>query len=312
MRKLLLLTLLFGCATTTPPSAPAAPPPVDKTAAMQHLDGFLPLYWDAASGKLFLRIPRPGEELIHVTSLAGGVGSNPLGLDHAEMGESQIVRFERIGLKVLLVQPNLRFRALSNDAAERRSVDDSFAKSVLWSFTVDSEDASGVLVDATDYFLSDQHGVADRLREAKQGSYEVDKSRSAIYVPHTKAFPRNTEVEAIVTLETHDHPGTNVSDVTPTPRLVTVREHHSFVALPPPGYVPRHTDSRVGVFGIEFYDYASPFTGPIMKRWIVRHRLQKKDPTAAVSDPVEPLVYYDDPGVPEPIPDALLEGASWW
>jgi len=311
----LFLLLFLGCATAPPsPTSPTVTPPApaDKTAKMTKLDGFLPLYWDAENGKLFMRITHPGQEMIHVTSLPGGVGSNPIGLDHGEMGESQIVRFDRIGPKVLLMQPNVRYRALSSDPSERRSVDDSFAKSVLWSFTVDSEDANGVLVDATDYFLSDQHGVEQRLRDAKQGSYSADRGRSAIYLPRTKAFPRNSEVEAIVTFETHDRPGTQISDVTPTPTIVTVREHHSFVALPPPGYEPRRTDPRVGVFGIEFYDYASPFTGPIMKRWVVRHRLQKKDPSAALSDPVEPLVYYVDPGVPEPIRSALIEGASWW
>jgi len=279
---------------------------------MQKIDGYLPLFWDAEGGKLYLQISRLGQEMIHVTSLPGGVGSNPIGLDRNETGDSRIVRFDRIGPKVLLVELNTRYRALSGDESERRAVEDSFAKSVLWSFKVESSDADGVLVDATDYFLSDQHGVAQRLRDAKQGNYALDRNRSAIFLPRTKAFPRNSEVEAILTFETHDRPGPLISGVTPTPELVTVREHHSFVALPPPGYKPRRTDPRVGVFGIEFYDYASPFTGPLEKRWIIRHRLEKKDPGAAISDPVEPLVYYVDPGAPEPIRSALVEGASWW
>src|SRR5204862_3653924 len=255
---------------------------------------------------------RLGEEMINVTSLPGGVGSNPIGLDRNEMGRTRIVRFDRVGPKILLVEPNQRFRALSDDETERRAVADSFATSVLWAFKVETSEGDAVLVDATDYFLSDQHGVAQRLRDARQGGYALDRNRRAIYLPRTKAFPRNTEVEATLTFETHERPGPLVSGVTPHPELVTVREHHSFVALPPPGYKPRRTDPRVGVFGIEFYDYASPFTGPLEKRWIVRHRLEMKDPSAAVSEAVEPLVYYVDPGAPEPIRGALVEGASWW
>jgi Met-zincin/Domain of unknown function (DUF5117) len=317
-----LLLLLSACASTPvpqpppPPAAPAPPAPrsdiASKTAKMQKIDGFLPLFWDADAGKLYMRIARPGEEMINVTSLPGGVGSNPIGLDRNEMGRTRIVRFERVGPKVLLVEPNQRFRALSGDETERRAVADSFATSVLWAFKVEASEDDAVLVDATDYFLSDQHGVAQRLRDTRQGNYALDRNRSAIYLARTKAFPRNTEVEATLTFETHERPGPLVSGVTPHPELVTVREHHSFVALPPPGYKPRRTDPRVGVFGIEFYDYASPFTGPLEKRWIARHRLEKKDPTAAVSEAVEPLVYYVDPGAPEPIRSALVEGASWW
>src|SRR5436305_1996935 len=224
MKKLAaLLLILAACASgRTPsastaagrgaqraPTAPAPPPaPADaiaaKTAKMQKLDGYLPLFWDADSGKLYLEIARIGEEMIDVTSLPGGVGSNPIGLDRNEMGDSRIVRFDRIGPKVLLVEPNQRFRALSNDESERRAVADSFATSVLWSFKVETSEGNAVLVDATDFFLSDQHRVAQRLRDAKQGGYTLDRNRSAIYLPRTKAFPRNTEVEAILTFETHE------------------------------------------------------------------------------------------------------------
>ncbi|HEX3108867.1 MAG TPA: zinc-dependent metalloprotease, partial [Thermoanaerobaculia bacterium] len=169
-----------------------------------------------------------------------------------------------------------------------------------------------VLVDATDFFLTDMHGVSRALSDAKQGNYSVDKNRSAIYLERTKAFPRNTEVEATLTFVTNERPGNLISGVTPTAEAVTVREHHSFVALPEPGYKPRRADPRVGIFGIDFADYASPFTGPLEKHWIARHRLEKKDPNAAVSEPIRPLVYYVDNGCPEPIRSALVEGASWW
>ena len=259
-----------------------------------------------------MEIGRLGEEMIYQVSLASGVGSNPIGLDRGQLGRTYLVRFDRTGPRVLMVQPNLRYRAVEGSSGEQRAVEESFASSVLWSFPVETETAGRLLVDATSFFLRDAHGVARRLRETNQGSYSVDASRSAIYLPRTKAFPKNSEIEAVITLTTTDRPGRLVSSVTPTPEIVTVRQHHSFVELPPPGYKPRRLDPRAGFFGIEIYDYASPFHEPLEKRFIARHRLQKKDPNAAVSEVVEPIVYYVDHGAPEPIRSALVEGASWW
>jgi uncharacterized protein DUF4953/uncharacterized protein DUF5117 len=309
MKKLfaLLILALAACATSAPPPVANTPPP--PAAAPQ---GFMPVEWDAANGKLLLHINRFNDDFLYVVSLPAGVGSNPIGLDRGELSNTHLVHFERIGPKVLLIESNTQFRALSNDPNERHAVEDSFARSVLWGFKVDKSEGDGVVVDATDFFLSDMHGVANRLRATQQGNYSVDKNRSAIYLPRTKSFPKNTEIEAMLTFETHDRPGPLVSGVTPVPQLVTVREHHSLVQLPPPGFKQRKLDPRVPFFGVEFNDYASPFTGPIEKRWIARHRLEKRDPNAPISEPIEPIVYYVDNGVPEPIRSALVEGASWW
>src|SRR5438067_3799914 len=314
MKRLAISLLLLAACTTTAP----IPTPVEKsafetkTAHLQKFDGYIPLYWDAENGKLLMQISRFGEELLYQSSLPAGVGSNPIGLDRGLLGQTQIVTFDRIGPKVLMTASNYRFRAISDDAAERHAVADSFARSVMSSFKVEASDATSVLVDATDFFLSDQQGIMRTLRQTQQGSYTLDRNRSAIYLPRTKAFPRNTEIEALLTFQTSDRPGPFVSGVAPIPDSVTVRAHHSFVQLPPPGYTPRRADPRVGVFSVDFFDYASPFTGPIQKQWIARHRLIKKDPDAAVSEPVEPIVYYVDAGAPEPIRSALIEGASWW
>ena len=298
------LLLLTACTTTapTPPPAQPASPPAPAARQVTDLEGFIPLRWNAEEGKLLMEITRFNEELIWQVSLASGVGSNPVGLDRSQLGATHLIRFERVGPRVLMVEPNQAYRALSNDAAERRAVEQSFATSILAGFKIEATTPRGVLVDATEFFLSDAHGVARRLREAQQGSYSLDRNRSAIHLERTKAFPRNTEVEATLTFTTSDRPGALVRDVTPTAEVITVREHHSFVALPEPGFVPRRQDPRVGVFGIEFYDYASPFTEPITKRWIAKHRIE----------PGKPIVYYVDNGVPEPIRSALVEGASWW
>lgn len=282
-----------------------------RTKGLQKLDGYMPLYWDAENGKLFLEIERFNAEFLYQVSLPTGVGSNPIGLDRGQLGSTNVVFFERTGQKVLLVRPNYRYRAITDNAQERRAVEESFARSVLWGFKVEATEDARVLVDATAFFMRDAHGVIETLHRANQGRFQVDESRSSFFLARTKNFPLNTEVETQLTF-TGDEPGRLVRETVPTPQAVTVREHHSFVALPDAGYTPRRLDPRVGVMGVEFYDYASPFTEPIEKRWINRHRLQKRDPNAAVSEPIKPIIYYVDSGAPEPIRSALVEGASWW
>jgi hypothetical protein len=301
-----------------PTIAPAAatdaaqtPTITEKTNGAQKLPGYFNLYWDAKQGKLWLEIDKWSSEFLYQSGLPAGIGSNDIGLDRGQLGETRIVRFERSGPKVLLMQENLDYRAVSNDVDERRAVRDSFAESALWGFTVAAEENGHVLVDATDFLLRDAHHIPATLSREKQGSYKLDSSRCAIYLPQTKNFPLNTEVEATLTFA-GDEPGAWVREVTPAPESITVREHHSFVQLPPPGYKPRVYDSRSSFFGIGYMDYATPVSEPIVKRFIARHRLEKKDPKAAISEPVQPIVYYVDRGAPEPIRSALIEGASWW
>jgi Met-zincin/Domain of unknown function (DUF5117) len=282
-----------------------------KTASAQKLPGYFNLYWDAKAGKLWLAIDKWNIDFLYQSSLPAGIGSNDIGLDRGQLGATHIVRFERIGNKVLLIQKNMGYRAISNDPDEQRAVRDSFAESVLAGFTVAAEEGGAALVDATDFFLHDDHHVPETLKRTRQGSYRLDPQRSAIYLPQTKNFPLNTEVEATLTFA-GDDPGPWVRQVTPSPESVTVREHHSFVQLPPPGYHPREYDPRSSFYGIRYFDYATPISAPIVQRFTARHRLEKKDPSAAVSEAVKPIVYYLDRGAPEPIRAALLEGANWW
>jgi hypothetical protein len=306
----LALGLLVGSAIATPDST-QTPTIAEKTAGTQKFAGYFSLYWDAKQGKLWLEIDKWNAEFLYQSGLSAGVGSNDIGLDRGQLGKTRIVRFERSGPRVLLLQENLNYRAVSTDADERRAVHDSFAESALWGFTIVGEEKDHALVDATDFFLRDAHGVPEALRRAKQGAYHLDASRCAVDLPQTKNFPLNTEVEATLTFA-GDEPGTWVRQVTPSPESITVREHHSFVQLPPPGYKPRVYDPRSSFFGISYMDYATPISEPIVKRFIARHRLEKKDPRAAMSEPVQPIIYYLDRGAPEPIRSALLEGARWW
>src|SRR5271154_3161322 len=289
----------------------------NRVTNLQKMDGFFPLYWEAKTGKLLLEIPSFGKDFLFLDQLPYGIGSNDLFLDRGQLGNEHIVHFMRSGNKVLLVQPNLAFRSSSSDDSERAAVKQSFAESVLFGFKVEAEQAEAqgghVLVDATDFFLLDAHGVAERLAQAKQGKYTLDPTRSAILPESTKNFPRNTEVEAILTF-TNDAPEANsyVADVTPDPHALTVREHYSFIELPGPGYTPRAYNPNAGFFSAGYRDYSAPLGAPLDQLFITRHRLQKKDPAAAISDPVEPITYYVDRGAPEPIRSALVEGARWW
>jgi len=282
-----------------------------KTSAMQAYSGFFNFYWDAKAGKLWLQIDEWETEFLYINSLAAGVGSNDIGLDRGQLGESRVVKFERIGPKVLLVQPNYSYRAISQNAAEKESVEQAFARSVLWGFEVAAETGDSVLVDATDFFMRDAHHVVRTLKRTKQGDYKLDATRSAFYLPRTKSFPKNSEVEVTLTF-TGDSPGDWVRSVVPTPEAITVRQHHSFVQLPDDDYEPRLFDPRAGYFGISYQDYATPISAPLTRRFVSRHRLRKKDPSAALSEPVQPIIYYVDPGAPEPIRSALVTGAGWW
>ena len=283
----------------------------EKTSGFEKHEGFFDYYWDVRSGKIWLEIDRWQDEFLYVHSLSTGVGSNDIGLDRGQLGRTRLVRFERIGPRVLLIESNTGFRATSDNATERRAVLEAFAESVLWGFEVAAEEDGRVLVDAADFFLSDAHRVIQTLAEVDEGEYRLEASRSAFYLPRTRNFPRNTEVEATLTF-TSDKPSPLVSSVTPSPESLTVRQHHSFVQLPDSDYQPRQWDPRAGYWSTNFMDFAAALDEPVEKRLIGRHRLQKTNPGAAPSEVVEPIVYYVDPGTPEPVRSALIDGAKWW
>ena len=272
---------------------------------------------------MFLQINNTGEEFIYQSSLARGVGSNDLGLDRGQLGDTKLVEFYRSGPKILLIEKNTSYRANTPDTAERLAVESSFGRSVIWGFEVVAESESAALVNATDFFLRDSHGLATKLSRRQQGNYSTDGSRSAIFLPRTRAFPDNSEVEAIVTFtgnQKFKEGGEVASDilatVVPDVTSFTVHLHHSFIRLPDDQYQPLGYDPRSGIIGTDwgngFFDYAAPIGQPIRTMYGHRHRLEKIDPSAAISEAVEPIIYYLDPGAPEPVRSALLEGAGWW
>jgi hypothetical protein len=334
-----VVTAIVGT-TFTPATADQAQPPAgrrggdpivsiaERTKGMKKIDGFFPLYWDEEGGRLWLEVPKLDVEVLHSTGFGTGLGSNDIGIDRGALTGSRIVKFERVGPRLLMVQPNYRYRGTSSNPAEVRDVQEAFARSVLWGFPIAAASDGRVLVDFTDFLVRDANDIAGRLRP---GTYRFDAGRSAVYLPMTQAFPKNTEVEAELTFVRQPGgagaggPGggrgggaggggffEGVASVAATGEAASIRVHHSLVELPDPSYRPRAADPRAGYFGISYEDFAAPLGQPLTKRFIARHRLEKKDPSAPISDPVEPIVYYVDPGAPEPIRSALVEGARWW
>lgn len=284
----------------------------DKTKNFKKMEGFFTFWWDAANGKIWLQVDKFDKPFLYVNALPAGLGSNDIGLDRGQIGGQKIVYFNKVGKKLLLVQPNYAYRATSADAKEKKAVTESFAQSIIASFVVDEDEGDKVLVDATNFFLRDAHGVADRIKSMRQGTYVFNESRSAIYFQNTKNFPLNSEFEATITFTGGSDAGKFVTTVTPSAEAITVRMHHSFVQLPDSNFTPRRYDVRSGYFGISYFDYSTPFTDPIEQLFIAKHRLQKKNPSAAKSEPIKPIIYYLDNGTPEPIRSALMDGAKWW
>ena len=217
----------------------------EKTKDMRKQEGFLNFYWEETTGKIWLEINKTDTEILYQQSLPAGLGSNDIGLDRGLLGETRIVKFSKVGRKILMIAPNYAYRAVTKEANEKRAVEQSFAQSTLWGFTVEAETNKSVLVDATDFILRDAMRVGNRIRLAQQGTFTFDKTRSAIYLERTKNFPLNTEIEATITLTNADGTlGNFVQSVTPSAEAITLRMHHSFVQLPDNDYQPRAFDAR--------------------------------------------------------------------
>ncbi|MBN3583502.1 zinc-dependent metalloprotease [Algoriphagus aestuarii] len=305
MKKIFYLSFVF---LLTLSSAIAQEVDLSKFTKME---GFVDFYLDEDKGKIYLEIEDLEKEFLYVSSLTAGVGSNDLGLDRGQLGDTRIVEFRKTGNKIFLVQKNYSYRAYSDNPAEVKSIKDAFAESTLWGFDVTQKNGESYIVEATKFYMEDTHGVGNRLSRSRQGTFRTDASRSSLYYPTTKNFPKNTEVEAVITL-TGQITGRELSSVTPGSDAVTVRQRHSFIELPDLDYEKREFDPRGGYFSISYMDFTTPITEPILKRFISRHRLEKTDPSAAISDVVEPIVYYLDRGTPEPVASALIEGGNYW
>ncbi|MFK7833969.1 MAG: zinc-dependent metalloprotease [Winogradskyella sp.] len=278
---------------------------------LKTYEGYFDFYYEESTDKIYLKVEKLNDEFLYINSLASGVGSNDIGLDRGQLGNERLVYFKKAGNKLLLIQPNLKYRANTDNALEKKSIEQAFAQSVLFGFKILSKKDAPFIIDFTPFLMEDTHGVANRLKARKEGTYKIDATKSALALERTKAFPENVEFEALLTFKGQPT-GRNLRSVAPTASLISLVQHHSFIKLPDDNYQPRAFDTRSGALSISYLDYTTPIQEDIKKRFITRHRLEKKNPKAEISKAKEPIIYYLDPGTPEPVRSALLEGARWW
>ena len=273
--------------------------------------GYFDYIYNNDNGKITLAVDKLDQEFLYVNSLSRGIGNNDLGLDRGQLGNSRVVYFTKKGDKIFLIQPNLRYISTSSNTLENKAVDQAFARSVLYGFKILKSENDIHYIDLTPFILQDAHGVSLRLKNRNSGSYSLDLSKSAVDLERTKAFPKNIEFDIMLTFVGNPR-GSLVSSVTPTPSNLTVNQHHSFIQLPDNNYKKRRFDPRSGSNPFIVYDYSTPINEPTEQRYIVRHRLEKKNNQSDISEAIEPIVYYLDNGTPEPVKTALLEGGKWW
>ena len=284
-----------------------------RTSGYEKLDGFIPVYLDVRLGKILLELPQDSTRALIVMTQATGLGSNPIGIDRGSDGAANVVRFDRDGERVLVVFENWTYRSSeTSNAAHQRTVQEAFPPSTVAALPIVANEGGRLLVDAGDLVMRDWNRVAETLMSSRQGAYTVARDRSSIYRPYTKAFPGNTEIDVALTFTTNGVPGPIVDRVVPDGHALTLRQHLSLLPLPNDGYEPRAWDPRVGYFGITFNDYAQPIQRPLQVRWIARHQLERANPADPNSPIKNPIVYYVDRGIPEPVRTATLEGVRWW
>ena len=275
----------------------------------------LPLQYEEDTGRVLLEVRELDAPLIYANNLAAGLGTSGPLLDRGQMGNEMLVRFERRGAKVLLVEENTDHRALSDNEALQRSVDESFARSVLAAFEIEEERDGALVVDATDFFLTDVFDIKRRIEGAEMGRPSLDADRSYIEPEYTAAFPENSEIRAALTFAV-DEPSSELQTHTPDGRSVTLEQQHSFLALPDEEYEPREFHPRAGIFPHVFFDFAQGHDTDYRQRWLWRWRLVPSDKEAYLDgelvEPEEPIVFYMDPAIPEPYRSTFIEGGLWW
>jgi hypothetical protein len=300
--------------STVVAQAPVAPGTsiAARVTGMERFDGFLPIYLDSHQARILLEIPRDSTRALLLVSQATGLGSNPIGIDRGASGETRVARFDHDGDRVLLVLENWAYRGSPTNADHARSIAEAFPPSTVASMPLLAEENGRLLVDATDVVLRDWNDVGQALAQAQQGAYTVARDRSSLYRPYTRAFPENTEIDASLTFAATGQPGPIVASIVPDGKAFTLRQHLSFVKLPGAGFRTRERDPRVGFFGVTFKDYARPIQQSLAVTLASRHRLERVDPNDPRSPIKEPIRYYIDRGIPEPIRSATLEGVKWW
>ena len=320
----LIFLAVTACAQSPAPSRTEKVTLASRTGGLSRHEGFFPYYWDEKKGDILFEFSSAAlsREFLYFSGLGSGIGSTEVFADRSTFNRSAVCRLRRVGSRVLVVQENTQFRAENGSRELKHSVEESFPTSVLASLPIEAEQDGTVLVNASPVLLRDAADLLSQLRRptrARGGvlirepsahgpDWRLDNDRSFYDPDHSGDFPLNTEIEFLLTFTTDSEGELNQPD----PHALSVREHHSFVALPETGYEPREQDPRVGFFTVDFDDFSQPYDRPLRRYFISRWRLQKKDPNAALSEPVKPIVFYLDRAIPEPVRSAARQGALWW
>ncbi|HEX9794092.1 MAG TPA: zinc-dependent metalloprotease, partial [Planctomycetota bacterium] len=232
---------------------------------------------------------------------------------------NRVVRWEKRGDEILLRDVQYRIRA-GETGGVAKSVAATSVMPIIQSFPVLAwgKDQAAV-IDVTDVFMGDLPEFSAKRNLDASG---VDSKRS--YLESVKAFPENIETSVMMTYRLNSSSGApsgggrrgpfpgGGSRRDPTQGAVTVELHHSMVKLPARPMVPRKYDDRVGFFGVSFEEYDGQEHEVETVRYITRWRLEKKDPAAAVSDPVKPITFYVGRGVPDKWRPYVHQGIEMW
>ena len=287
---------------------------LDEIAGLEHRAGLFDIYIDKSKGRVLAALPKASEtgvsgRYLLASYLTAGLGSNPMGLDRSAPTQAEIIHFRLAGGKIYAVVENHDYRASADNPNEQMSVENSFAKSIVWSGDVIAQDTDSgrILIDLSSYLVRDPVRVAARLAGRKQGSFKLAKDRSFVETGAAFMFPLNAEFDATITFK-GTKPGYEVRTTTPVPEAVTLIAHTSFMKLPDDDYKSRQYDDRAGLLLSSHVDMSAPLNGDTIVRLAERFRLEKNDQGQVI----KPIVFYVDNGAPEPIRSALVEGASWW
>ena len=271
---------------------------------------------DAKTGKIVAALPKPGPDgvaarYIYLTQLETGLGSAQVLLDKATPGRSRILVFRRVGKKVAAEIENPKFIARAGSADEQSGVRQAFATSTIWMGDVlDTRPDGGFTVDLASFLARDDFDVPRIMKNGGGGDFKFAPELSAADPAFVKLFPRNAEFAAKLTFRS-DEPSGDVANIIPDSRTMTLTLRHSLIALPEPGYVPRHDPFGYSI-GEQQVDFSAPLGSALVSDLATRFRREKIDPSAPRSPVKKAIVFYIDRGAPEPIRTALREGVSWW
>jgi len=272
------------------------------------IKGWFTLYRKRENLYMEIRPDQLDKEFLGIFSFARGIGSNFV-LGGLPLND-RLLEFRRSGDRILVMEKNPRFTAPAGTPMAK-AVDLSIPSSVIASLKVESvhDSTRAVLVDFANFVVSDVSDLAEGLRQATTKSMRFDKERSA--VTSVKAFPENVEIQALLTYSPNDRQGLSLGGV-PDERFVPITVHYSFSKLPESPMQPRLADERVGYFLTAIKDFSRGANENFWVRYVNRWRLEKKDPTAAVSEVKKPITFYIDHTVPQEYRRAVREGVEKW